>query len=106
MIKCKAAIAWEAGKPLSIEEIEVAPPKAHEVRIKVMSSKGTVGETPKGRVKEKALEAFRQQNHSPSPNLPSLKAVLSISFYLLMGGLRSQTYGLVDCHNRTFIVWV
>ncbi|CCE78376.1 Piso0_000998 [Millerozyma farinosa CBS 7064] len=34
-IKCKAAVAWEAAKPLSIEEIEVAPPKAHEVRIKI-----------------------------------------------------------------------
>uniref|UniRef100_A0A8C0NNI6 Alcohol dehydrogenase 5 (class III), chi polypeptide n=3 Tax=Canis lupus TaxID=9612 RepID=A0A8C0NNI6_CANLF len=36
VIKCKAAVAWEAGKPLSIEEVEVAPPKAHEVRIKIM----------------------------------------------------------------------
>lgn len=27
---------WEANKPFSIEEIEVAPPKAHEVRIKVL----------------------------------------------------------------------
>ncbi|KAG2180342.1 hypothetical protein INT44_003344 [Umbelopsis vinacea] len=36
VIKCKAAVAWEAGKPLSIEEIEVAPPKAHEVRIKIL----------------------------------------------------------------------
>uniref|UniRef100_A0A2K5XCM5 Alcohol dehydrogenase-like N-terminal domain-containing protein n=1 Tax=Mandrillus leucophaeus TaxID=9568 RepID=A0A2K5XCM5_MANLE len=35
---CKAAVAWEAGKPLSIEEIEVAPPKAHEVRIKIFAS--------------------------------------------------------------------
>ncbi|KAI0851313.1 chaperonin 10-like protein [Daldinia vernicosa] len=35
-IKCKAAVAWEAGKPLSIEEIEVAPPKAHEVRIQIV----------------------------------------------------------------------
>ena len=35
VIKCKAAIAWEANKPLSIEEVEVAPPKAHEVRIQV-----------------------------------------------------------------------
>lgn len=30
-----AAIAWEAKKPLSIEEVEVAPPKSGEVRIKV-----------------------------------------------------------------------
>lgn len=35
MITCKAAVAWEPGKPLCIEEVEVAPPKAHEVRIKV-----------------------------------------------------------------------
>ncbi|KXJ90882.1 chaperonin 10-like protein [Microdochium bolleyi] len=34
-ITCKAAVAWEAGQPLSIEDVEVAPPKAHEVRIKI-----------------------------------------------------------------------
>ncbi|KAF3223435.1 S-(hydroxymethyl)glutathione dehydrogenase [Orbilia oligospora] len=34
-IKCLAAVAYEAGKPLTIEEIEVAAPKAHEVRIKI-----------------------------------------------------------------------
>ncbi|XP_038648721.1 alcohol dehydrogenase class-3 [Scyliorhinus canicula] len=37
-IKCKAAVAWEAGKPLSIEDVEVAPPKAHEVRIKIIAT--------------------------------------------------------------------
>lgn len=31
----QAAVAWEAGKDLSIEEIEVEPPKAHEVRIEI-----------------------------------------------------------------------
>uniref|UniRef100_A0A8C5MRR2 Alcohol dehydrogenase 6 n=1 Tax=Leptobrachium leishanense TaxID=445787 RepID=A0A8C5MRR2_9ANUR len=35
VIKCKAAVAWEANAPLCIEEIEVAPPKAHEIRIKI-----------------------------------------------------------------------
>ncbi|XP_057516006.1 alcohol dehydrogenase-like 7 [Amaranthus tricolor] len=35
-IHCKAAIAREAGQPLVIEEVVVAPPKAHEVRIKVL----------------------------------------------------------------------
>ncbi|KAG7933990.1 hypothetical protein KL934_002912 [Ogataea polymorpha] len=34
-ITCKAAVAWEAGKDLTIETIEVAPPKAHEVRVKI-----------------------------------------------------------------------
>ncbi|EFE34616.1 zinc-binding oxidoreductase CipB [Trichophyton benhamiae CBS 112371] len=34
-IKCQAAVAWEAGKELTIEEIEVDPPKAHEVRIQI-----------------------------------------------------------------------
>ncbi|KHG08450.1 Alcohol dehydrogenase class-P -like protein [Gossypium arboreum] len=36
VIRCKAAVAWEAGKPLSIEEVEVAPPQKHEVRIKIL----------------------------------------------------------------------
>lgn len=38
VIKCKAAVAWEPNKPLSIEEIEVAPPKAGEVRIRIHST--------------------------------------------------------------------
>uniref|UniRef100_A0A803MXH2 Alcohol dehydrogenase n=1 Tax=Chenopodium quinoa TaxID=63459 RepID=A0A803MXH2_CHEQI len=37
-LHCKAAIAREAGQPLVIEEVIVAPPKAHEVRIKVICS--------------------------------------------------------------------
>ena len=28
-------MAWEAGKELSVEDVEVAPPKAHEVRIEI-----------------------------------------------------------------------
>ncbi|KAG9317627.1 chaperonin 10-like protein [Chiua virens] len=35
-IKCKAAVCWGAGEPLKIEEVEVAPPKAHEVRIHIL----------------------------------------------------------------------
>ncbi|KAM4810549.1 alcohol dehydrogenase 1-like [Rhinophrynus dorsalis] len=38
VIKCKAAVAWGPKQPLSIEEIEVAPPKAHEVRIKIVAT--------------------------------------------------------------------
>ncbi|THU46689.1 hypothetical protein C4D60_Mb09t07550 [Musa balbisiana] len=36
VIKCRAAVAWEAGKPLVMEEVEVAPPKAMEVRLKIL----------------------------------------------------------------------
>ncbi|XP_022606075.1 alcohol dehydrogenase 1-like [Seriola dumerili] len=38
VIKCKAAVAWEPKKPLVIEEIEVAPPQANEVRIKIVAT--------------------------------------------------------------------
>lgn len=31
-----AAVAWEANKPLVIEEVEVAPPQANEVRLKIL----------------------------------------------------------------------
>uniref|UniRef100_A0A8C2Y8D8 Alcohol dehydrogenase 1-like n=1 Tax=Coturnix japonica TaxID=93934 RepID=A0A8C2Y8D8_COTJA len=36
--KKQAAVAWAAGKSLSVEEIEVAPPKAREVRVKIVAS--------------------------------------------------------------------
>ncbi|XP_038715469.1 alcohol dehydrogenase-like 7 isoform X1 [Tripterygium wilfordii] len=35
-IRCRAAVAREPGKPLVIEEIMVAPPSPHEVRIKII----------------------------------------------------------------------
>ena len=35
-ITCKAAIAWEAGKPLSVEDVNVAAPRAGEVRVQVL----------------------------------------------------------------------
>ncbi|XP_053289848.1 alcohol dehydrogenase 1 isoform X3 [Pleuronectes platessa] len=38
VIKCKAAVAWEPNKPPVIEEIEVAPPQADEVRIKIVTT--------------------------------------------------------------------
>jgi len=38
VITCRAAVAWEAKKPLSIETIEVDPPKAGEVRLKVLAN--------------------------------------------------------------------
>lgn len=36
VITCQAAVAWEAKKPLSLEMVEVEPPRAGEVRIKVL----------------------------------------------------------------------
>ncbi|KAL6856247.1 hypothetical protein ACP4OV_019049 [Aristida adscensionis] len=35
-IRCKAAVSKAPGQPLEMEEVEVAPPRAHEVRIKVI----------------------------------------------------------------------
>eukprot|EP00300_Choanocystis_sp_HF-7_P014390 c18675_g1_i1.p1 GENE.c18675_g1_i1~~c18675_g1_i1.p1 ORF type:complete len:409 (+),score=68.73 c18675_g1_i1:26-1228(+) len=35
VIKCRAAIAWEPQKPLSIETVEVSPPAPGEVRVRV-----------------------------------------------------------------------
>ena len=36
VIKCKAAVCWGAGEELKVEEVEVAPPKANEVRIHIL----------------------------------------------------------------------
>ncbi|MFQ1906597.1 S-(hydroxymethyl)glutathione dehydrogenase/class III alcohol dehydrogenase [Aeromonas veronii] len=37
-IKCKAAVAWGPGQPLSIEEVEVMPPQAGEVRVRIVAT--------------------------------------------------------------------
>ena len=34
----KAAVLYEANKPLVIEDIKIAPPKAGEVRVKVAAN--------------------------------------------------------------------
>ena len=38
ILKSRAAIAWKAGQPLSIEEVDVMPPKAGEVRVRIIAS--------------------------------------------------------------------
>jgi len=38
VIHARAAVAWKAGEPLSIETVEVAPPKAGEVRVKIVAT--------------------------------------------------------------------
>jgi Zn-dependent alcohol dehydrogenase len=35
VITCKAGVVWEAGQPISIQQIQVAPPQSKEVRIKI-----------------------------------------------------------------------
>jgi len=37
-IRCKAAVAFAANKPMQVVEVDVAPPKAGEVRIKVIAN--------------------------------------------------------------------
>jgi len=38
VITCKAAVCWSSNEPLVIEDVEVAPPKAGEVRVKILYS--------------------------------------------------------------------
>lgn len=37
-IKSRAAVAWAAGEPLSIEEVDVMMPKAGEVLVKIVAT--------------------------------------------------------------------
>ena len=37
-MKSRAAVAWEAGKPLEIEEVEVAAPRAGEVMVRIVAT--------------------------------------------------------------------
>ncbi|CAG2100505.1 unnamed protein product [Medioppia subpectinata] len=37
-IRCRAAVLWKEGEPLTVEEITVAPPKKGEVRVRMVSA--------------------------------------------------------------------
>ncbi|MEE8237854.1 MAG: S-(hydroxymethyl)glutathione dehydrogenase, partial [Gammaproteobacteria bacterium] len=37
-MKARAAVAWEAGRPLSIEEVDVAGPKDAEVLVRLVAT--------------------------------------------------------------------
>ena len=37
-IKTRAAVAWAAGEPLKIEEVDLAPPKKGEVLVKIVAT--------------------------------------------------------------------
>lgn len=60
VIKCKAAVAWEAKKPLTLEEIEVAPPKENEVRVKILAT--AICHT----------DAYTMDGHDPEGNFPCI----------------------------------
>ena len=38
VIKTRAAVAWEAGKPLSIETVDLQPPQAGEVLVRLVAT--------------------------------------------------------------------
>ena len=38
IINCRAAVCWGLGEDLKIENIQVDPPKAGEVRVKIVAS--------------------------------------------------------------------
>lgn len=35
LTRLQAAVAWAAGQDLTLEDVEVGPPRAHEVRIEI-----------------------------------------------------------------------
>ena len=37
-MKTRAAVAWEAGKPLSVEEVDLAGPKQGEVLVRIIAT--------------------------------------------------------------------
>jgi hypothetical protein len=38
VIKCRAAVSWAANEPFKLEEVEVSPPRAGEVRIRLLAT--------------------------------------------------------------------
>jgi len=60
VIQCKAAIAWGPQQPLTVETIEVAPPKAGEVRVQIKAT--AICHT----------DAYTLDGHDPEGNFPCI----------------------------------
>lgn len=60
MIKCKAAVSWKAKESLSLEDVEVAPPQEHEVRVKILAT--AICHT----------DAYTLGGHDPEGNFPCI----------------------------------
>ena len=58
VISCRAAVAWAPKEPLSLETVDVAPPKAGEVRVKVSIYRHTKERATKNQLHEHALPAL------------------------------------------------
>ncbi|KAL5558931.1 hypothetical protein UlMin_035142 [Ulmus minor] len=58
VIRCKAAISRSGGEPLVIEEIEVDPPKAWEVRIKILCTSLCHSDATFWKMKEGPMAVF------------------------------------------------
>ncbi|XP_070042292.1 uncharacterized protein [Nicotiana tomentosiformis] len=66
VIHCKAAMAWEPGKPLLIKEVEMAPPKRKwkfVLRSSTLSSAILISTSGKQRSKTQSFLAFLDMKH-------------------------------------------
>uniref|UniRef100_G3TAU5 Alcohol dehydrogenase 6 (class V) n=1 Tax=Loxodonta africana TaxID=9785 RepID=G3TAU5_LOXAF len=94
VIKCRAAIFWKPGTPFSTEEVEVSPPKAKEIRIKIIAT-GFCG-TEKKRVK--SLSKFPSiLGHEGAGIVESVGEGVSV----VKTGDKVITFFLPQCGERT-----
>jgi len=95
-IKCKAAVCWGAGEPLKIEEVEVAPPRANEVRIRVLFTGQFVGHRFTRRIHEIYLGVCHTDEYTRSGKDSEVK------YFTLKPRLHIKySTGFVSCHSRT-----
>jgi Zn-dependent alcohol dehydrogenase len=77
-MKSRAAVAWEAGKPLEIEEIDVQGPREGEVMVRALYSgisRGTETLVYRGEVPDSQHDVMRapfQDGDFPGPSASPL----------------------------------
>uniref|UniRef100_A0A668S720 Enoyl reductase (ER) domain-containing protein n=1 Tax=Oreochromis aureus TaxID=47969 RepID=A0A668S720_OREAU len=100
VIKCKAAVAWEPNKPVVIEEIEVAPPQANEVRIKC---KAAVAWEPNKPVVIEEIEVAPPQANEVRIKIVAT-GVCHTDLYHLFEGMHKDGFPAVLGHEGAGIV--
>jgi hypothetical protein len=96
LIAAQAAIAWEAGGELSVEDVEVAPPKAHEVRIRILWT----GVSSIAQIFGRYLTVNRSATPMRIPFLERIPRVRSLSFVDMRAVELSSLWAMVSPMSR------
>jgi len=108
VINCKAAVMWKSGDDLKIENIQVAPPKKGEVRVKIMATGVCHTDWSEPRVYPEQFKFPIILGHEGGGIVESVgEGVedLEVGDHVILCIFRSAATACIACHRRAISAW-